>query len=244
MQAEQKLQFEPGGSERLFLGLGEELKLPLQHIARQAELGLLVDHEPDSEMLMRIRTSAVTSLQLIDSYLLSVRLAQAPAERFTLEPVSVAAVLHDARNQLSRLAKDYGVTLELHVDGRYGPVLAHEAALRTALVSLGYSLLEGVSAQGDKQLTLRLAAHKTKHGIVAGLYCDAWDLTPKMLRTAQKLHGVVRQPAVSLLPGSGAGMFVADAIVQAMSSRLRVGRYQKASGIVVTLPLSPQLQLV
>jgi hypothetical protein len=46
------------------------------------------------------------------------------------------------------------------------------------------------------------------------------------------------------LPGSGAGVFVADAILAAMASRLRVGRFMKLPGFAVTLPASEQLQLV
>lgn len=231
-----------GLSEQLFLSLAEGLKLPLQHIARQAELGLLGNQR--GGQLAYIQTSADATLQLLDSYLLSLRLSLEPDERFAVEQVCVPAVLYETRQQLAATAKQYGVELEVYVNGRYEPVMAHAHALQMALVSLGRALIEALPAMGTQQLRLQLAAHRSKYGIVAGMYCDAEELTPEVLRRAHELHGRVRQPLVSLSPASGAGLFVADAILQAMSSRLRVGRFQKQPGFAITLPPSKQLALV
>lgn len=228
-------------SERLFASLAEELKLPLQQIARQAELGTLQD---PLESVRAIQVSADATLQLLDSYLLSLRLVNEPEERFAVEPICVSAVLHEAGEQLAKLAKQYDVDLELHIGGRYEPVMAHRHALKSALMSLGYSLIEALPAMGTQQLRLQLAAHRTKQGIVAGMYCDASELTPNLLRRAQRLQGQARQPLVGLSPSAGAGIFVADAILHAMSSRLRVGRFRKLPGFAVTLPPSQQLQLI
>ena len=229
-------------SEQLFLSLTEGLKLPLEHIALRAELGL--QSGLDQETLESIKTSAYATLQLVDSYLLSLKLSMEPDERLDLEPVCVSAVLHEACQQLASTAAQYGVSLELHIHGKYEPVMAHRQALRAALVSLGHSLIEAVPAMGHQQLRLQLAAHRTKYGIVAGMYCDAEELTPEVFRRAQNLYGHARQPLVSVSPGSGSGVFVANAILTAMASRLRVGRYQKSPGFAVTLPSSQQLALV
>ncbi len=240
---DQPLAFPASGlSEQLFLSLAEGLKLPLQHIARQAELGLLGDY--DRGQLAYIQTSADATLQLLDGYLMSLRLSLEPEERFTVEQVCVPAILYETRQQLDTTARQYGVELEVYVQGRYEPVIAHAHALKMALVSLGRVLIEALPAMGTQQLRLQLAAHRSKHGIVAGMYCDAEELTPQVLRRAQELHGHVRQPFVSISPASGAGLFVADAILQAMSSRLRVGRFRHQPGFAITLPLSKQLALV
>jgi hypothetical protein len=79
---------------------------------------------------------------------------------------------------------------------------------------------------------------------VAGVYGDLDELRPRQLRRALELQGAARQPLVSSLPGSGAGIFVADAILAAISQRLRVGRFRNLPGFAVTLPASEQLQLV
>jgi len=237
--------------EHLFLAMAEELKLPLQHIARQAELQQLLQAGVSEtaavdalQGLHDIQSSADMSLQLLDSYLLSLRLSLQPETSLQLEPVSVSAVLHDTMGELRHIAANYGVTLKLHVQGRYEPVLAHRGALQSALVALGYAVIEALPAAGVRQQHLQLATHRTKQGIVAGVYGELDMLTPQLYRRAQELQGAARQPLVGTLPGSGAGVFVADAILAAMSSRLRVGRYMKLPGFAVTLPASEQLQLI
>lgn len=229
--------------DKLFASLAEELKSPLQQIGRQAELSSLQATGASAE-LQRIQSTADMSLQLLDNYLLSLQLMRDSQAAFPVQPVSVSAVLHDAGERLAPLARDYGVQLDMNIAARYEPVLAHRRALTGALVSLGYSLIEALPAMGTNQLRLRLAAHRTKYGIVAGMYCDAELLTPHVLRRGQALMGEARQPLVSVLPGSGSGVFVADAILSAMDSRLRVGRYQKMPGFAMTLLPSKQLQLV
>jgi hypothetical protein len=245
-----------GHMGQLFLAMAEELKLPLQHIARQSELHMMqvgqagpaeqaVQAMEVREAVMRdIQGSADMTLQLLDSYLLSLRLSLEPASQLNLEPVSLSAVLHDTAVELRHIAKNYGVTLQLHVQGRYEPVLAHRQALQSALVALGYGLIEALPSNGVKNRRLQLATHRTKHGIVAGVYGELDGLTPQMYRRAKQLQGHVRQPLVGTMPGSGAGVFVADAILAAMASRLRVGRYQKLPGFAVTLASSEQLQLI
>jgi len=224
------------------MALAEELKSPLMRIARQSELLASTGCMPEG--LSNVRMNADMTLQLLDSYLLSLHLIREPDALFAVQPVSIGAVLHEARGRLVDVAREYDVELELAIGGRYEPVMANNQALTAALVSLGYSLIEALPAMGTQQLRLQLAAHRTKHGIVAGMYCDAESLTPESLRRARNLHGHTRQPFVDALPGSGAGVFVAEAILKAMSSRLRVGRHQRLPGFAVTLSPSQQLQLV
>jgi len=227
----------------LFLALAEGLKVPMQQIARQSELEVLLNGQ-QTETLGRIQSSADMMLHLLDSYLMSLRVGMMPEAKLLLEPVSVAAVLHETAEQLRSTARQYGVELHVHVDGRYEPVLANHQGLRSALVSLGYSLVEALPATGSRQLRLHLASHRTKHGIVAGMYGELHGLTPHLFRRSKDLAGQSRQPLVSTLPNSGAGVFVADAILQSMSSHLRVGRFHKLPGFAATLSPSEQLQLV
>lgn len=228
---------------RLFMSLGEELKLPLMQIARQAELELSLKndrHEP----LEQIQSSADMSLQLLDSYLMSLRVGLTPETKLTLAPVSVAAVLHETAEQLQTAARQYGVELELHIDGKYEPVLAHQRCLHNALLALGYALIEALPATESPKLHLQFAAHRTKYGIVAGMYSNLNSLTPQTFRRGKALAGQARQPLVGSLPGGGAGVFVADVLLRAMDSSLRVGRFHKLPGFAVTLPPSEQLQLI
>jgi hypothetical protein len=226
-------------TQHLLLTVAEELKLPLTQIARQAELGQLhgtVD-------LPMIQATADTALRLLDNYALGVRLSLEPME-MALEPVSVSSVLYDTGHQLDALAKSYGVRLELAIPGRYGPVMAHREALQAALVSLGSSLIEALPAQESRQLSLQLATHRSRYGIVAGLYTDTAALSNSVLKQGRKLQHQSRQPLIGISHTSGAGIFVADTILKAMKLNLRVSRHHRLYGLGTVLTPTNQLALI
>ncbi len=183
-------------SERLFLSLAEQMKLPLLQMLRQAELGSMTGDS--TAALESVRVNADVALKLIDGYVLSMRLAAEERHMMELESVSVSAVLYDAAHQLHPIAKLYGVDIELSFDGRYGPVTAHREGLQSALVSLGYALIEALPASNAPQMKLQLAAHRCRYGIVAGLYADVDRLTADALRQGRKLFGETRQPLPAL----------------------------------------------
>jgi len=230
-------------SQRLLLSVAEELKLPLLQIARQAEQGQLAGGTD----LATIRATADSALRLLDNYSLGIRLALEP-EAMAVESVSVSSVLYDAGQQLDSLAKSYGVGLELSIAGRYGPVLAHRQGLQAALVSLGAALIEALPAQAaagtGSQLKLRLATHRSRYGIVAGLYADTKQVSNEALQHGRELQSRSRQPLMDLTHTSGAGIFVADTILKAMKLDLRASRHHRLYGLGTVLQPNRQLRLV
>ena len=226
-------------SQQLLLSVAEQLKLPLLQIARQAEIGLLTK---DTD-LRTIQTTADAALRLLDNYVLGVRLAL-DEQLLTIEPVSVSAVLYDSGQELSRLAQNYGVDLELHIGGRFGTVMANRVGLQSALVSLGAALIEALPALEQPQLKLQLATHRCRYGIVAGLYSDTQQLTIDALRHGRQLMGDSRQPLTGLTHTAGAGVFVADSILKAMQLKLQVSRHHGLFGLGTVLLPNHQLQLV
>ena len=228
-------------SQHLLLSIAEQLKLPLLQIARQAELAQLSPLPAD---LGRIQTTADMALHLLDSYVLGVQLATDERKLFETEPVSISSVLYDAGAQLAPIAKAYDVTLDLRLEGKYGPVMAHRDGLQSALVSLGYALIEALPSLDRPQLRLQLAAHRCRYGIVAGVYCEAEELTAEALRQGRQLYGRARQPLTGISASSGAGVFVADALLHAMQSQLTVSRHHKLRGLGAVLQPNPQMQLV
>lgn len=229
-------------SERLFVSLAEQMKLPLLQILRQAELGVLTGQT--AEPLSNVRTNADVALKLIDGYLLSMRLAAQESYEIEEESVSVSSVLYDAAHELHPIAQLYGVELELSLGGKFGPVSAHREGLQSALVSLGYALIEALPASEAPQMKLQLAAHRCRYGIVAGLYADVDRLTTEALRQGRKLHGSARQPLPALSHCGGAGVFVADAILTAIGARLKVSHHHRRSGLGAVLQPNSQLQLI
>jgi len=226
---------------RLLMSVAEQLKTPLTIMARQADLALLqapgLQIDPKS-----IQTHSRAAMTLVDNYLLGLQLL-VDQQTLDLEPVSVSSTLLDASHILEDFAKQYGIQLELHIAGRYEPVMAHHAALRSAILSLGFSLIESAGAQQKAVHRLTLAAHRTARGIVAGLY-GFNDLTAADWRRAIQLQGVARQPFAALSGTSAAGVFVADALGRAMDTNVRVGRYARSAGLAMTFQPSQQLQLV
>lgn len=227
-------------SLRLLFSVAEQLKMPLTTIARQAELPSVSGAIADPAAVAAQATAALT---LVDSYLLGLELL-ADQQTLQLEPVSVSSMLVDTAHTLERYAKQYGVQLEVKLAGRYEPVMAHHAGLRAALLSLGYALV-GAQGAGDdsKPKRIVLAGHRNARGIVAGIY-GTTALDNEALRTAMALCGKAQQPIASLVGSSGAGVFVADALAQAMESQLRVGKHARHTGLAMTLQPSKQLQLV
>jgi hypothetical protein len=226
-------------SQELLLRVAEALQLPLLQIARQTEPGQ-GDHQTD---LAGLHATAESALRLLDSYALGVRLQLEPAHPAT-EPVSVSSVLYDAGQQLEASAKNYGVELELHVAGRYGTVMAHRRGLQAALVSLGTALIEALPALEGPQLKLQLATHRSRYGIVAGLYSDTPQLSRATLERGRRLQGRSRQPLTNLSHSNGAGIFVADSILQTMRLRLHASRHHRLYGLGTVLPPNNQLRLV
>lgn len=224
---------------RLLASVAEQLKFPLTSILRKAELGTLTG---DLSLVdaNAIQMHANAALTLVDSYLLGLQLLSSQ-QSLPLEPVSVSSLLVDVAHELQAMAKQYDMKLELHIGGKYEPVMAHRAGLRAALVSLGYALVESYPHAGGH---IRLAVHRTPHGIVTGVYGDYQQINAAQWRTALDLKGKAAQPFTALTGNAGAGLFVAEAILQAMETRLRVSKYQKQKGLATTLQPSQQLHFV
>jgi K+-sensing histidine kinase KdpD len=224
--------------ERLLQALAEQLKTPLMHIARQAEL---IQEGEAARGLSRIEETANLALTLVDNYLLSTKLAQTALE---LEPVSLSAVLHDTAEQLSPIAHQYHCELQLSLGGKYGPVMAHRSALQAALVSMGHAFIESGLAHTGRMPVVTLATHRGSKGIITGVYGESGGLSASVFQRSKVLYGRSQQPLQAFTASSGAGIFVADSLFAAMDARLRVGSYKKTAGLAATLLPSRQLSLV
>ena len=232
-----------GGQERLLLSVVEQLSRPLLQLSRLAEWQ--VGNPTSGDNIARwqtVQTVATSSLQLVEGYSLSLRL-HGKLTPLELEPVTISSLLYDAAQALDPYAKERGVKLELDTGPRLAPVLVDRQVLRSVFLSLGQVFVEGGSEQ-TATATVRLAAHRSRYGVVAGLYSSLHDLSVESLRQARQLQGRARQPLQRLISGPGAGVFVADSLLQNLQSHLHVAKYHNLTGLATTLPPSQQLQLV
>jgi hypothetical protein len=225
---------------QLLLSVAEQLKVPLTHIARQTEL---VTETGQPVNVPAIAASASMALTLVDSYLLGLNLLQTQGQ-LQLEPVSVSSLLVDVAHALDAHAQQYGVPLELHIGGRYEPVMAHAEGLRAALLSLGFAMVEAQSVRPRTVARhITLAGQRKSSGIVAGMYGHE-ALDPAHWRKALQLCGKAQQPLAEMFGTPGAGVFIADMLAQAMETKVRVGRHSRQAGFAVTLQPSQQLQFI
>jgi hypothetical protein len=230
--------FDNSAQERLLRALAEQLKLPLLQIAREAELAA-TNQTPES--LKSISYTADMALRLVDSYLLSVQLQALPS--LELEPVSVSAVLQDTAHRLNQLAKQYDAELEVHLSGKYEPVMSHRQSLEAAFATLGYSFIEAVPHAGKKHKII-LGAHRSSKGLVAGVFGNQDGLSTDMYKRGMALFGTARQAVPGLTPHAGAGVFVAESLLNNMQTPLHLSRHNKLLGLAATLLPSQQLSLV
>lgn len=224
---------------RLIRSIAEELKIPLLRIAREAELQ---KGEAGNINLSNIEASADSALKLLDSYLISAQLCNGQ-QGLNLEPVSVSATMYDVAQYLSRLARMQDCTLELDIHRGTGLVMAHPLGLRAALTGLGYSFIHALDPAAKKQKVIFMA-QKTTEGIKAGVYSSQVSLGTNIFQAGRKLYGTARQPIADVSYANGAGFFVADSLFDAMSSKLKVVKHHKASGLAGTLLPSQQLTLL
>lgn len=216
--------------ERLLRVLAEQLKIPLLQIAQAAELG-------QSERLRDIGITAERALHLVDSFVLA---AEVDQQQLQLEPITLSSVLYDAAQTLQPLADQYDCDLELHLEGKYRPIMADRHTLHAGLVMLGQSFIEAGSTTRPKVV---LAAYKSRNRITAGLFAEN-ELPADRFRRALQLYGHARQAMPSLQAAAGAGLFVADALFGAMSAPLQTARHHNLNGLAATFLPSAQLALV
>ncbi len=236
--------YDVGGNKQVqtLRSIAEQLKVPLMYLARQAELNQQQENA-QAASFKTMQTHADMALRLVDSYLLGLDLS-GQQTTLELEPVPIAAALYDVAHDLTPLAKQRNTDIELVLAGKYGQVMAHPAGLRAALYGLGFVLSEVVHPEKIRN-TLKIAAHRTRNGIVTGLYIDGSADAQTTLRAGNISQNLgMRQPFAQLTAGTGAGVFVADTIFDAMQTKLRFGSFRNQQGLAATLQPSKQLQLV
>lgn len=233
------------GQERLFLSLAEQFTRPLLQLAQIAELAAGDDLETSMERWKTVRAIAGSSLQLAESYALSLRV-QGKVTPLELEPVTISSLLYDTAQNLQPFARAYGVELELEPGPRVQPIIADRTILQSALTSLGqvFVVAQAETPVEDAPQLVRLAAHRSRYGVVAGLYGQSTQIGPDSLRRAQALHGKASEPLRHVVSGPAAGVFVADSLLHTLATQLHAARYRSLTGLAATLQPSQQMQLV
>lgn len=231
-----------GAEDTLLLTLAEQLMRPFKQLSNLAELA--GGQSPDTAHVywQTVQELSQASMQLVECYALHLRL-QGSLTELRLEPLAISSLLYDTAQDLQPLARQYNVEIEVESAPNMLPVIGDYNVLRSALLALGQVFVLA-QAQSDDKGSIRLAGHKSRYGLVAGLYTGMPHFGPDHLRRAQRLSGIAREPLHTLTSGPAAGVFVADALLQSLKTRLHAARYHGLTGLAVTLDSSEQMQLV
>ncbi len=240
-----------GGVERaqqaysLLNALSNDLSLPLLQIKTSLEIldQPKLKDELKVETIEQMNLSTLSGLQLIEAYKLVLQAEHNLAEQF--EPVAIGAVLQDVAHKINDYAKRYGTVLQVDVQGRMTPVLAHQPSLLAALEVLGYSLIRAQAVQPGKAKRLVVfGAHRGVDSLIStGVFGNVGGISDKALRSARSLAGKARQPLPDLPPGAASGVLVADLLCSAMWQPLRSAAHNGLQGLATVVPVSKQMQL-
>jgi hypothetical protein len=226
--------------------LSEDIALPLIQVKASLEL-LHSQNYVKAAARQHAQGSLLsidTGLQLVEAYRLLLNAEHQSAQ--PAEPLAIGAVLEDIAHKLSPYAKQYNTSIEVSVQHKLNPILAHQPSLSAALEVLSSSIIRAQSAQSEqKHYQLVLGAHRSPDNVVAaGVFSSVHGLSDRTLRAARGLVGKARQPLPAVPAGAAAGVLVADMLCAAMWQPLRAAAHHNLPGLVTMLPASKQLQFV
>lgn len=224
--------------ERLVRAVAEQMKLPLLQIARSAELAA---ETGNLAAFSRIAMVSDAALKVLDGFLLA---QSQPQAALHLEPVSVASVLNDTAHKLEQFAGHNDCDIEISINGRYAPAMAHKETLESALLLLGYGLIESRPTDTNKRHRVIFATHRSAKGLVAGVFDNQSGMSADVFRRGKALFGNARQALPSVSGTNGASIFIADTLFTSMATPLRVAKHDRHTGLAATLNQSQQLRLV
>ncbi len=235
-------QIDTKSQEQLFISVADGISHTLLQIHRLSELARGEQARVQATNWQTVHDITGASLALLEGYSMTLRLQQG-MESPVVAPVATAVLLRDTATLLAPYAKQFGVQIELDVSSRLEPILSDRLVLQAALVSLGQVFILA-HAETEQPRPIRLAAHRTRYGIVVGLYGYGIEMSSAALRRARNLRGKAHQPYSQFVSGPASGIFVADGLLHSVAAQLHAARYHNVAGLAVTMPACNQLQLV
>ena len=222
--------------DSLFFALAQDLKTPLTRIAYKAQLGTKDKNSLD------IQHIATSTLSLLDAYLLGAQ----KNTQLALEPVSPSAVMQDAAQDLAVYAKRFSCQLQLDVPSHSGYILTNRSALKAAVAAIAKVFIDAQDLLDTPERSIRLSAYKTGKGFSVGVFHSGSDklLTTQLFSRAKSHVGTAARPFVGLASGAASQLFVAEQLLSALHTNLRVAHRGNMNGLAIDVIISAQMQLV
>lgn len=232
---------------QLFADLGHELRTPATAIRGEAEIALRGGDRPadDYRQTLRRIVGGVDQLTQVIRDLLLV--AKAEADRLVMQPrsVALAPLLADAAEQAGALGAERGVQIENRCgpgmaapEGAAALVHADPDRLRQALMIVLDNAVRYSTAGGTVQLACRCEGDSVEITVTDhGIGIDADDVPRVFERFVRGQRARAHRA-----DGTGIGLSIAQAIVQAHHGRIAIARTAPGEGtqVSLTLPLATE----
>jgi len=229
---------------RKFLAdISHEFRTPLTVIRGESEIALRRDTHTVAdyrEALQRIIETADHATSLVEDLLFIVR-ADAGEPRLKIEPVRVTRLLGDVCSEFGGKARQQGVDIEF-LGGPEDATLEGDQRRLRQVFSI---LLDNALRYSEPGGEVRVGAQRQEDGLVVEIRDRGIGLSPDEASQAFDRFFRGRKALVHAEQGTGLGLSVAKAIVEAHGGDIEL-RPRQGSGAVATvrLPLGERLRVV
>lgn len=222
-------------TDKAFIALAEQLKLPLLQIAYLAESSQDAESSTSSE----IKGISYRALSLIDGYLQARTQAQTALDLTTIDSGSV---FYDVVSDLKPFASSRGFDISINKNSKQ-LITAHVKSLHTMLLLSGLYMIESTDREQSGSRNLVLGAHRVRGGVVVGVFSGGVTIGQQMINILKKLQGRAHQILPMANSDGGVSLVIADELSRQMNTRLRTYKHNSLQGIGAILPISHQLDM-
>lgn len=220
--------------------VGNELKLPLMHIANASSL--LRDGEYSLEELEgqyeQLEMSSRRMLQIIDSVLFAGQI-ETRQTMLNLKPTNVASVAHSVLVECRELAIKYDKCVELRITQALAPAAIDPVALHHSM----YGLLDMLIRSAESS-SVQVLVHHQANSVMITMRDDGPAISMQQIQTAFRRLGKATRPIKQLPSTTGMAFYVAHSLMKAMQGDLIVKQSGDERRLSLRMPLSQQLELV
>lgn len=202
---------------------GESLAEQFRH--NVLTIKLLAESQESTVESRQIIIQADATLRFIEAYILA---SSVRRTKVVLEPANLSAILFDVATSLKPIAKLYDFDIDVMPNRHAKPAVTSAAMLEQALYSIGYTLITS-SHTKQKKIILK-AKHHREDEMVAIASPDV-RISQRDLQKSRLFKGEATIPMANSFFTSASGIYVAEELFLALSSRLHIVKDKKMSEI-------------
>lgn len=240
--ANKRLQATDDARRRLFADVSHELRTPLTVIRGEAEITLRggdKDSEEYKTSLMRIVEQAGLTTRLVDDLLFIAR-SDAGEPRLEIRSVSIVGLLEAAARNHETIAREKSVEIKCLFNVKNAVVAGDQGRLRQVFSILIDNAIRYSQPHGE----IRIRIDKGVSGVVIAVEDDGIGIAKNDIdKVFDRFYR--GDNAIRFSKGSGLGLPVAKAIIEAHQGRIHLtGETDEGATATVVLPIEKGLQVV